>query len=141
MVNLINNIKDKAIEIKDTAVNFCKEHKEEVILGTALTIATCGCAYFGIKYHTAEAIIDEKNNIIKGKDSIINNLKKDNANYSSQLKVNELIINNNREQINSLKKLCNGKDEVMDFTMSDGFRHGSPECARQMAYKRRNFQA
>lgn len=117
MENLINNIKDKGVEIKDTAVIFCKEHKEEIFLVAALILTTCGWVYFGRKYHTAETIIKEKDVIIEGKDSMIKILSTETA---------------------RLKKLCNAKDEIMASTMSDGFRCGSSECGRQMAYKRWN---
>lgn len=40
MMNLINNVKNKAIKIKDSAVNFCQEHKSEVIGGVALAVTT-----------------------------------------------------------------------------------------------------
>lgn len=138
--NLVNKVKNKVIEIKDSTINFCEEHKE-ILAGIALTATTCGCAYFGIKYYKAESIIDKQGNIIKNKNSIINNLINNNSKLSSQLKVKDSIINDCHEQIKSLKSLCNGKDKVMDFTMSDGFRHGSPECARQMSYKRWYYQA
>lgn len=37
---------------------------------------------------------------------------------------------------NNARALCEAKDIVMDSVISDGFRHGSPVCAQQMAFKR-----
>ena len=127
--NVINNIKIKATEAKDNTIKFLKEHKDEIIVGAILII-------FGYEFHANKTAVIEKDSIIKNKNKIIDSYAKENSNLSSQLKIKDLIINDCYDEIDYLKELCNKKDEVFDLTMSDGFRHGSQECARQMAYKR-----
>ena len=65
---------------------------------------------------------------------LIGNNSKENVNLKiSKLKLDNLLLTS---RINDLEQLCFEKDSVMNKVMSDGFRHGSPESARQMAYKR-----
>lgn len=128
MMNLINNVKNKAIKIKDSAVNFCQEHKSEVIGGVALAVTTSFCIYLGIKNH-------EKDQLIKGKDDTIDNLAKEVKQLTGQMKIKDSIIHSNNERIDFLKDLCERKDEVMCAVMSDGLRYGSPLCGQQMGYK------
>jgi hypothetical protein len=131
--NVINNIKIKVIEAKDNTIKFLNQHKYEIVIRVILT---GGAIFFGYKYFTAKTTIIEKDSVIKYKNKIIDSYAKENSNLSSQLKIKDLIINDCYDEIDYLKELCNKKDEIFDLTMSDGFRHGSQECARQMAYKR-----
>ena len=49
MRNLINNVKNKAVEIKDTTVNFWHDHKIEIIEGATTVVVTSFCIYLRIK--------------------------------------------------------------------------------------------
>lgn len=128
MVNLINNVKNKAIEIKDTTVNFWQDHKIEIIEGAITVVATSFCIYF-------RNTNNEKNRLINEQENTINILAKEVNQLKGQTRIKDAVIQSNHEKIKFLEDLCERKDQVMRSVMSDGLRYGSPLCAQQMGYK------
>ena len=120
--NLFKRIKGKAVELKDNTVNYCKEHKVEIISGTITTLLGAGCAYLGFKNKELEETVAKTL-------SVNNYLESRNAYLQNDLE-------DAREHIRDLVDLCHQKDMVMNSTMSDGLRHGSSIAAQQMSYKR-----
>ena len=128
MRNLINNVKNKAIEIKDTTVNFWQDHKIEIIEGATTVVVTSFCIYLRIKNN-------EKNELINCKENTINKLTKEVNQLKGETRIKDAIIQSNNERIIFLEDLCERKDKVMRTVISDGLRYGSPLCAQQMGYK------
>lgn len=97
----------KTINKRREIKTFYNNHKEEIYIGTT-AILIGGLMYLGVKNH-------QQGNLIKSLNAA--GVAKDN-------------------RINDLINLCLEKDEYYKKMMSEAFRHGSSEGARQMAYRR-----
>lgn len=115
------NIKNKAIQVKENSVKFIKEHKHEILEGTLCISVALLSGKLMQKSQENGCFRCQNSNL---KDEIL----------GLQQKNQDL-----KKQIDNLRDICLEKDRIMDKTMSDGFRHGSPEAARQMSYKRHSM--
>lgn len=118
---MFENIKNKAVQVKENSVKFIREHKHEILEGT-LCISVAMLSEKLIQKSQENGCFRCQNSTLK--DEILS-LQQKNQNLE--------------KQVDNLKTICFEKDRIMDKTMSDGFRHGSPEAARQMSYKRHSL--
>lgn len=112
--NELYNLKDETRNKFNSLKLFCKKNMPEILLFASTATLFCLNVIQYKKYGELKKNFyykDEEINLLK-----INGTNKDN-------------------KINFLTDLCYLKDFYHDSTISDGMRHGSSECARQMRYK------
>lgn len=134
MDNNSKDIKEKKEEVeiqeseKTDIVNWIKTHLKEIAIITGSLGTTFVAGWLLGKNASKEQIEELKKQI--------ENLTKDIK--LKDLKLNKLEFENIMKdtRISQLVELCKEKDQYFKKMMSDAFRHGSSEGARQMAYKR-----
>lgn len=111
-------MKEKIKEKFNSAKKFVEDHALEIAAAAAILTA-------GLVGMTGYAIHEKKNNIT---------LNNKNATLDNVVHLQASELEHCRDRIDNLVDLCNRKDNVAISTFSDGMRHGSSECARQMSY-------